>query len=263
MMNTLTPLYIPRRDFKRVLRALRQVRYYRAVINSFAVYNNPIDGLKRYLTGKGDYPTTLALKTPIGPIAPTLYSPHDMLTVNEIFCRHDYLTDGNAPVIVDFGSNIGLSALYFLTRNSSSRCYLFEPVPQNVEKLKSNLRGFEDRFVLEQVAVALADGVCTFGSEPSGRYGGIGVGTDTMISVQCRRANDVLEAVLAEHDQIDVLKIDIEGLEKEILADMTDAIRRKIKRIYVEARYGGKNPYDSLYTYAQHGSIAEFRLRGA
>ncbi len=39
-------------------------------------------------------------------------------------------------VVVDFGSNIGISALYFLTRNQDIKVYLFEPVPQNILRLK-------------------------------------------------------------------------------------------------------------------------------
>ncbi len=45
-----------------------------------------------------------------------------------------------ARVVVDIGSNIGISALYFLTRNPACRCWLYEPVPRNVERLRANLR---------------------------------------------------------------------------------------------------------------------------
>ena len=45
---------------------------------------------------------------------------------------------------VDFGSNIGISALYFLTRNPSVQVYLFEPVPSNIERLRENLKGYEN-----------------------------------------------------------------------------------------------------------------------
>jgi FkbM family methyltransferase len=261
MPDSMLSNVVGQRDLKRLLRAFRRPSYYRAFANSFAVYNDPVDCLKRYLTGRGIYPTAIGLRTPIGSIAPTLYSWHDILTVNEIFCRLDYRTKADARVIVDFGSNIGLSALYFLTRNLSSRCYLFEPVPANIDRLKRNLHGFEDRYVLAPVAIALANGECSFGTEPTGRYGGIAVANMSTITVPCRRANDILETVLADHHEIDVLKIDIEGLEKDILADIPDSIRRKVKCIYAEADFGGENPYKSWYTYRQHGSVATFTLR--
>ena len=36
--------------------------------------------------------------------------------------------------VIDLGSNIGISALYFLTRNADCRVWLYEPVPRNVER---------------------------------------------------------------------------------------------------------------------------------
>jgi len=44
----------------------------------------------------------------------------------EIFCRLDYLAKTDIKVVVDIGSNIGISALYFLSRNKQAKCYLFE-----------------------------------------------------------------------------------------------------------------------------------------
>ena len=69
-----------------------------------------------------------------------------MFTVNEVFCRRDYPVPPGARSVVDIGSNIGLSALFFLTRDESCRCWLYEPVPANVERLRANLRAFADRF---------------------------------------------------------------------------------------------------------------------
>ena len=63
-----------------------------------------------------------------------------------------------AQVVVDIGSNIGISALYFLTRNPDCRVWLYEPVPRNVERLRANLAGYEDRYTLREAAVAPAAG---------------------------------------------------------------------------------------------------------
>src|SRR5688572_9903353 len=116
----------------------------------FRVYRSPVPALVRYTFGTGRYPVQIPVRTPLGWLSPTLYSHHDLLTLNEIFCRLDYAVGPTPRVVVDVGSNIGLSALYFLTRDPSVRCYLFEPVPQNVERLRGNLAGFEERFTLHR-----------------------------------------------------------------------------------------------------------------
>ena len=119
--------------------------------------------------------------------------------------------------IVDFGSNIGISAAFFLSAAEKSFCYLFEPLPTNILRLRQNLAGFDPRYKLENVAVALNDGQENFGYEETGRYGGIGVRTGSYIRVPCLNAIRVLAEIINKHGSIDILKIDIEALESEIL----------------------------------------------
>src|SRR6266516_129528 len=111
------------------------------------------DVARRYLLGGGTYPYRCRLRTPLGRAEPTLYSHHDVWTVVEIFCREDYRASPSTEVVVDIGSNIGISALYFLTRNQACRCHLYEPDPRNCARLKENLAPFADRWQLQEVAV--------------------------------------------------------------------------------------------------------------
>lgn len=140
---------IGKRSQGQAVKALFEWRHYIALFNMLRVYPDFCDSFKRYFTGSGTYPYNIKIRTPLGQILPKIYSYHDMLTVNEVFCREDYCAKSACKVIVDVGSNIGISALYFLTRNKDSKCYLFEPVPENVEKLKENLKLFEGRYCLE------------------------------------------------------------------------------------------------------------------
>src|SRR5882757_6667268 len=86
-------------------------------------YRHPVEGARRYFTPGGSYPCRFEVRTPLGIVAPRLDSQHDMITVNEIFCRDDYRVEAGAEVVVDIGSNIGISALYFLTRSPSARVW--------------------------------------------------------------------------------------------------------------------------------------------
>ena len=109
------------RGIKQILRAVFGKQHYIAMINMVRIYTDTLNNTTRYLTGIGRYPYDIKIKTPTGLIEPRLYSHHDILTVNEIFCRLDYPADENTMTVVDLGSNIGISALYFLSRNNKSK----------------------------------------------------------------------------------------------------------------------------------------------
>lgn len=209
---------------------------YRALFAMPRCYVRPLDAGRRYFSGRGTYPATVPIRTPLGRVAPTLWSRHDMFTVHEIFAREDYEAGARERRVVDIGSNIGISALYFLTRSSEVRCRLYEPVPTNVDRLRENLAGFADRYSLEQVAVADFDGDVDFGIDSSGRYGGIEVATGRTARVACRDINGILEDALATWDAIDILKLDVEGMEARLLAAIRPELLRRIKTVYVEGR---------------------------
>jgi FkbM family methyltransferase len=245
------------RDVSKVLRAFVGPQHYRAALGMLRVYHQPVDAYARYLFGCGAYPAEINLKTPIGDIRLKIYSYHDMITVNEVFCRLDYASTSQDKVFVDFGSNIGVSAAYFLTRSQSGFAYLYEPVPSNVTRLRSNLAFLEGRFAINEVAVGTESGMIGFGTEETGRYGGIGVHMERQIEVRCVDSNDVLRAIIAKHGRIDVLKVDIEGLEGEIVARMPRPLRAKISKIYAEWRFCD-NPMAGTHSYRQDGFIARF-----
>jgi FkbM family methyltransferase len=225
-------------------------RNYVALWRMWRLYPRFGENVGRYFLGRGEYPYDCQVRTPLGIVAPTLYSIHDMWTMNEVFCRQDYGADSRARVVVDIGSNIGLSALFFLTRNPSCRGWLFEPVPRNMERLRENLRGYEDRLVIRQVAVAGAGGRAEFGIEDTGRYGGIGVETERSIEVTCEGINDVLEEVLDSTPTVDVLKIDTEGTELEIFRAIRPELLQKVHAAYLEVERRPESvpaPFDSAF----------------
>ena len=236
------------------LQAVFQKQHYVALWNMYRNYPAFTENLKRYLLGKGEYPYKIQVKTPTGIVSPTLYSHHDLLTVNEIFCRQDYYADDELRVVVDLGSNIGISALYFMTRNDESRCYLFEPDPRNVEKLKLNLSGYEPRYVLRQEAVSDVGGSFRFGIESTGRYGGIGLETGEYIEVSCLPVNEVLREIVAKEGTIDILKIDTEGVELRIVRAIEEDLLKRIRKVYLESNPGGRL-HPAMFEQRQYGSI--------
>jgi len=218
-----------------VARNVAQSRNYVALANMTRRYRDPLPAALRYFTGRGSYPARVAVRTPSGTLRPTLWSPDDMITLNEMFCREDYRVRRPPRLVVDVGSNIGLSALYFMSRGPSVRCHLYEPVTRNAERLRLNLRGFEDRYELEQVAVADFAGQSAFRLEQTGRYGGLGGSLPDMTTVRVEHIDAVLERALAAADTVSVLKIDVEGDEGRLLAAARADLLARVELIYVEA----------------------------
>lgn len=219
-----------------VLRNLFAPANYRALAAMPQRYPDLRDAAGRYFRGRGSYPARVRVRTPMGVVRPKLWSHHDMFTVNEVFCRLDYAAGAQDRRVVDLGSNVGISALYFLTRGPAVSCRLYEPDPRNAQRLRENLDGLEERYVLEEVAVADFDGDADFGLSPSGRYGGLQVESEERTRVRCRHIDGVLEEALADWDEIDVLKLDVEGMEGRLLGGVRRDLLERVRTVYVEGR---------------------------
>lgn len=247
------------RSAGKIIEAALQKRHYAAFARMARFSGSFWDTLSRYLTGKGDYPTRVPVRTPLGTIRPTLYSYYDLLTLNEIFFREDYPASPSDRVVVDIGSNIGLSALYFLTRGPDAHCHLFEPDPRNVDRLKDNLSAFADRFDLSDSAVADQTGSVRFGLDlTSGRYGGLKVDFGNFTTVDCVHINTVLKTISDRHAGIDILKIDTEGAEIQTIAAIDPAYLLKIKKIYIEAA-PDRDIHPGFFRQRQYGTVCQLR----
>jgi FkbM family methyltransferase len=245
------------RSLGTVLRALGGPQHYRALANMLRRYPRPGDALARYLFGRGAYPARVAVRTPAGVVQPLLHTRHDMLTLNEVFCRLDYALARPARVVVDVGSNIGLSALYFLTRPSRPYCFLYEPDPRNTARLRDNVARFADRWELAEAAVAARPGRVRFATEPTGRYGRVGGDAGgAALTVDCVGINDVLERALARTGTVDLVKLDIEGLEIDTVRAMDPALLRRVREVVFEA-------FDVAPDAPLHPALFRERLRGS
>lgn len=251
------------RPLRTLLGSALQTRHYAALANVLRRFEQPWDVIRRYVTLKGAYPWTARIRTPLGIVPLTLYSADDVRTLVEVFARLDYRAPANLRVAVDIGANIGVSLLYFLTRNDRATCVAFEPDPRNVARLRDNLARFERRYTLFEEAVADREGDFEFGVEPTGRYGGIGLEQEETIVVHAREANEALERVLAEHGEIDVLKVDTEGLERAIVGSLRPEIASRIRLVYLEDPTLTAPLHPGLFRQSRRGWCVRLeRLRG-
>ncbi|HXS55137.1 MAG TPA: FkbM family methyltransferase [Hanamia sp.] len=168
--------------------------------------------------------------------APTFLMSIEELFINEFY---KFRTTNARPKIIDCGSYIGTSILYFKVNYPNSIVTGFEPDNSNYSILKQNLDSwnFSDTNVVN-AAIWTSNGNISFNSAGN-MSSRIETGEDGVIeknNVRCLRLNDLL------NEEIDFLKIDIEGAELPVLKDCSDNLRN-VKNLFVE--YHGK--YDEMF----------------
>jgi FkbM family methyltransferase len=174
-----------------------------------------------------------------------------LLSVNELFVNEYYKfkADKERPRIIDCGSYIGTSILYFKVNYPKAIISGFEPDEANYSILKTNLDNwnFSDTKV-ENAAIWKENGNISFNS--AGNMSSRIDTADSVINkknVKCIRLKDLLV------EEIDFLKIDIEGAEFAVLKDCEDNLKN-VKNLFVE--YHGI--YNELY---KLNEILEILLR--
>ncbi|MFH0971928.1 MAG: FkbM family methyltransferase [Candidatus Micrarchaeota archaeon] len=152
----------------------------------------------------------------------------------EIFIKGEYRFSSNNrhPRIIDAGSNIGMSLLYFKYYYPDAEIIAFEPGKDAFKALQYNCRVNRlTKVRLYEYALGKKDGTLEFYT-PKERWGGV---TDTVIIGKGEKAKfDVYEVKSRRlssfvKGRIDFMKMDIEGAELEVFAEL--AAENKLQRI--------------------------------
>src|SRR5208282_715351 len=162
----------------------------------------------------------------------------------EIFLRRDYefVAPSERPLIVDCGSNIGVALLFFKRLYPKARVVAFEPSAATFGALERNVaaNGLQD-VELHNVALHEAAGELTLYEDPA--HPGSGKN-----SLQAERAGGrpcVVDArPLSEFvcERVDFLKMDIEGAEEGVLAELAQSGRLKLVQQMVIEYHHHINP---------------------
>lgn len=161
----------------------------------------------------------------------------DLGVIDQIFGKQDYSLDklrrgeelfdvfsnmirsGATPLIIDAGANIGASALWFSIAFPRSRVLCFEPDPSNFKLLEMNTAGLNVE--LYQAAIGATDGFVDMIDPGLGEWGyqtnANPSGATEKISLG-RVVKNKAKSGLAPF----VVKIDIEGGEKELFSSRTN-----------------------------------------
>lgn len=152
-----------------------------------------------------------------------------------IFCEYDFTSAHNRPFIIDCGSHIGVSTLFFKHKFPESKILCFEPNIQNYKILRKNIEVNKlSGVTMINAAVSNKKGVVKFyvpeNKEKSWSWGGSLIkGKDSRISFS------VSSVLLSSYinKTVDLLKIDIEGAEASVIKEVGSKLR-KVKEIYIE-----------------------------
>ena len=149
-----------------------------------------------------------------------------------------FTPDGERPLIIDAGSNIGVSVLEWKTRWPQCEVVCFEPDPFAFELLKQNVEhnGLPS-VTYHNVALSDQEGTAHFhgaiGQAADARGNSLSEGwgkrdDSTTIEVHCKR----LSTFIGERD-VSFVKLDVEGSEERVLRDISDQLAQ-IAAMYIE-----------------------------
>jgi FkbM family methyltransferase len=186
----------------------------------------------------------------------------DLTVFDQIFVNQEYNFATNNPpeIIVDAGANIGLSAILFANRYPKSKIIAIEPEESNFQLLKTNVASYGNIIPLQAALWDKNEKICLV--DPSVGKWGFRTEEKERNEEQlhggfCHHIDGItVDRIMQNYDlqRIDILKIDIEGAEKEVFDDTSSWIE-KVDAIIIELHermkpgcnrsfYNGSNGFD-------------------
>jgi FkbM family methyltransferase len=151
---------------------------------------------------------------------------------NEIFTNKEYefKSVSDSPFILDCGSHIGLSIIYFVLKYPNAKIIGFEPNLVNFEILKKNIKKNKLKNVkIINSAVNDYNGkakLYSYKYEGTPWTWGDGINYDQWGDAEEETESVVDVVKLSEYvvNKVDLIKIDIEGSEQKVLSEIKDKL---------------------------------------
>ena len=198
----------------------------------------------------------------------------DIPTYKQVFINQDYdfIVETPPKVIVDAGANIGLASVYFANKYPGAMIIAIEPEEDNFELLKRNVEPYRNVIPIHSALwnknelINLVDpGLGSWGfmtEEASISEKTLGKYSRTVKAM-------TLGKIISDYqlNKIDILKIDIEGAEKEVFEDTSSWIR-KVEALIIELHehmksgcnrsfYNGSNGFDNEWKQGENLYLAK------
>ena len=168
------------------------------------------------------------------------HSTSDLDVFEQIFVHKEYspLEDINNPkVILDCGSYVGYSTVYFLNKFPNSRVVAVEADRENFLASKLNLSPYEDRVTLLHTAIWSQSGGLIV---DRGKYGDGREWANQVRGCASGETADVMAIDLLSLmektglSEVDILKVDIEGAERVIFTEGCELWLDRVRNIAIE-----------------------------
>lgn len=183
--------------------------------------------LRDHLPGRGPLVRPVALRHPVTGDRNVLWmrfgpGMSDWLVLRGVWIHQDYwhATVRAARSILDVGANIGAAAVWFSRIAPGAQIACVEPDPRNLPLLRRNLAGNAVNAAVFECAVAAGRGEARLGvGLDTGCSALAGTGCHVYsesVSVPTRTVPDILDEL--GWARVDLIKMDIEGAEREVLA---------------------------------------------
>ncbi|HEX4372501.1 MAG TPA: FkbM family methyltransferase, partial [Puia sp.] len=158
----------------------------------------------------------------------------DKAIFQQVFLEEQYklitsiVTD--AKYIIDAGGNVGLAARYFHIHYPGAKIISIEPDQNNIIYLQKNVNN-NDLIIPVKAALWYKSGKVNI-SNPEESPSGFMVEERSEGNIDSFSVTDMLEQY--KFPYVDILKIDIEGAEKELFENNADTWLPKVKSIIIE-----------------------------
>lgn len=183
-------------------------------------------------------PVTIERTIAETPIKFRLQTPSDFeVIINDIDVERETITKflsvlEHGDVVYDIGSNIGTYGI--LAHNELSKCTVvaFEPLPENVSRLRDNIDANKAAVEIYQVALSNSTGSADFIANHS-KTGRLieGDAMEPSITVE-KTGGDIFTEQLSVMPT--VMKIDVEGEELEVLKSFNKTLSESVRELFVE-----------------------------
>ena len=165
-----------------------------------------------------------------------------LYSVKELFVEEIYKfkAQDDTPYIIDCGSYIGTSILFFKTQYPNAKILAFEPDNSNFELLNNNIKNWDLKDIEIQNAAIWIDNLGVNFIADGNMASKIDESNNTAHNENQKTKSVRLKDLLTE--KIDFLKIDIEGAEYEVLVDCESKLSF-VENLFIE--YHGN--YNEMY----------------
>lgn len=197
----------------------------------------PIRGVLKFFKLQMAHGDTKELKLS-GYAKPVLFRPKstDIHLIKNILYEREYNVDLrglNPQNILDVGANVGYTSVFFANAYPESRVFAFEPEMSNFELLKRNTSGYNHVLCSNLAIWNKKENLKTTSNDYDSWSFSLTESGEVQNghTFQAISMNEVLQQVGGE---IDILKLDVEGAEKEIFTPESAAWLKRVKIIIVE-----------------------------